>query len=102
MMRCAQPLTGKAGRVCQFYRSNLTFISLSLSLSLSLPPSLQRSTQDEQLIEAAINAGPPDGHMFIYDARTFSAATGNKMMVGVILSLSLSLSTDNLPQTLHL
>lgn len=50
-------------------------------ICFSFLPPWQRSTPDEQLIEAAIKAGPQDGHMFIYDARTFSAATGNKMMV---------------------
>ena len=97
MMRCAQPLTGKAGRVLSVFLRQIvltlfTLLSLSLthihthththiSLLLSLPPYLKRSAQDEQLIEAAINAGPPDGHMFIYDARSSLAAIGNQMMV---------------------
>ena len=54
MLRCAQPLPGTSGK---------------------------HSTADEQLIEAAIASGPSNGHMTIYDARSFSAATGNKFMV---------------------
>ena len=46
-----------------------------------LSPSLQHSTADEQLIQSALDCGPCDSHMTIFDARSFSAATGNKIMV---------------------
>ena len=57
--------------------------------TLSLSPSLavcgtQHSKEDEQLVEAALQCGPPDGHLMIFDARSFSAATGNKIMVHVL------------------
>lgn len=42
---------------------------------------LQHSSEDEQLIEACLNAGPPDGEIIIYDARSNMAATGNMLKV---------------------
>ena len=60
-----------------------SFLTLSLPPSC-LPPSslpLQHSTADEQLIQSALDCGPCDSHMTIFDARSFSAATGNKIMV---------------------
>ncbi|KAL5475348.1 hypothetical protein EMCRGX_G025149 [Ephydatia muelleri] len=53
MLRCAQPLSGAAGKHCE---------------------------EDEHLLRAALDAGPLDGHMMIFDARSFSAAAGNKFM----------------------
>ena len=55
MLRCAQPLPGT---------------------------SWTHSTADEQLIEAAIASGPSNGHMTIYDARSYLAATANRFQVG--------------------
>ena len=54
---------------------------LPLSLPSSLSPSLQHSTADEQLIQSALDCGPCDSHMTVFDGRSFSAATGNKIMV---------------------
>ena len=42
---------------------------------------VQHSLEDEQLIEACLNAGPPDGHMVIFDARSIVAAAGNMLKV---------------------
>lgn len=42
---------------------------------------MQRSKEDEQLVQAALSCGPQDGFLTIFDARSFSAATGNKIMV---------------------
>lgn len=53
MLRCAQPFTGKTGKHSAF---------------------------DEHLVQSAIHMGPTDAHMIIYDARSFSAAAGNKIM----------------------
>ncbi|CAI8000495.1 Myotubularin-related protein 1 [Geodia barretti] len=53
MLRCAQPLTGAAGK---------------------------HSREDELLIQESMKCGPPDGNLTIFDARSFSAATGNKIM----------------------
>ena len=44
---------------------------------------MQHSKEDELLIQASLDCGPPDGHLTIFDARSFSAATGNKIMVTV-------------------
>lgn len=41
----------------------------------------QHCEEDEHLLRAALDAGPLDGHMMIFDARSFSAAAGNKFMV---------------------
>ena len=41
----------------------------------------QHSSEDEQLIEACLNAGPPEGEMIIFDARSSVAATGNMLKV---------------------
>ena len=43
----------------------------------------QHSKEDELLIQAALESGPREGHLMIFDARSFSAATGNKIMVCV-------------------
>jgi hypothetical protein len=53
MLRCAQPLTGAAGK---------------------------HSREDELLIQESMKCGPTDGNLTIFDARSFSAATGNKIM----------------------
>lgn len=42
---------------------------------------VQHSLEDEELIKACLNAGPPDGEMVIYDARSVVAATGNMLKV---------------------
>ena len=45
----------------------------------------QHSLEDEQLIKACLNAGPPDGEMIIYDARSAVAATGNMLKVSITI-----------------
>ncbi len=45
---------------------------------------MQHSLEDEQLIEACLNAGPPDGEIIIYDARSNMAATGNMLKVTLL------------------
>lgn len=95
MLRCSQPLTGASGKVCPYFYhgTSLTHTLSSPSLLppfslLSLPPpspmvTVQRSKEDEQLVQAALTCGPQDGHLTIFDARSFSAATGNKIMVHI-------------------
>ena len=48
---------------------------------------LQHSQADEDLMLRALAAGPEQGHLTIYDARTFSAAAGNKIMVRVAVTV---------------
>ena len=89
MLRCSQPLTGAAGKVCPYFYHDtshththpLSSPSLFSPSPLSPVVTVQHSKEDEQLVQAALSCGPQDGHLTIFDARSFSAATGNKIMV---------------------